>query len=80
MLSLCPRETEHRLAPWTFIIYVGLAVSEFISAELKESAEFLVFAPSFFDISGEHSSEYGEDKSYCDEDISKAEYSRVYPE
>ena len=75
MLALCARKAKHRLTSGAFIINVSFSVSEFISAELEEAAEFLIFSPSFFDVSGEHSSEDGEDKGDSDEDIYKAVYS-----
>ena len=51
MLALCLWQTQNRLAARAFAIYVGLSVAEFVSLELEKSAEFLVFATSFIDIS-----------------------------
>ena len=79
MLSLGARKAKHRLASWAFIINVSFSVSEFISAELEEAAEFLVFSTSFFDISGEHSSEDSKDEGDGNENIREAVYGGVYP-
>jgi hypothetical protein len=58
MLALCLWQTQHRTAIAAFAIYVGLAITEFISSELKESAEFFVFAAASRDVAREHSKEY----------------------
>ena len=51
MLALCLWQTQNRLAARAFAVYVGLSVAEFVSLELEKTAEFLVFATSFVDIS-----------------------------
>ena len=54
MLSLSLRQSEDCFAGGALAIDVCLSVSEFISSENKESAEFFVLLPSLCDIPRKH--------------------------
>ena len=50
MLALCLRESEDCLARGALAVYVSLSVAEFVSAELEESAELVVFTLARYDV------------------------------
>ena len=56
------RQTKHRAAGGTFVINVGLSITELVAAKLEEAAESLVFPPSLLNVAGEHSKEDGDDQ------------------
>jgi len=62
MFAFCFREAEDRFTVGAFFIDVCFSVAELITAELKESAELIVFASALLYISREHTEEYNVDK------------------
>ena len=50
VLALGFGESENRLASWAFAVDVCFSVSEFVSSQLEESAEFCVLLSSCLDL------------------------------
>ena len=67
MLALGFGKSKDRPTRRTFVIDVGLAVTELIAAELKEAAEAFVFSASFLNVTGEHTKDDEDDQRQIDD-------------
>ena len=55
VLTLCFRQAKNRFTSLTFTVDVSFSITKFVSSKLEESAEFIVFTPSFVYLSRHHS-------------------------
>ena len=65
MLAFSLWQSEDCFAAWAFAVDVSFSVTEFISSELKEIAEFFIFRASFGDISRHSPIKYISYKEHC---------------
>ena len=80
MFTFSLRESQDGCTVGAFCINMRFSISEFISTELKESAEFIIFTSTLLDITREHTEKDNEDKDHGEREIRKAhpQRSRIY--